>query len=145
MDIGAEAAARTALALAAVYQHSGCTLDAGVQRDIMREVYVITQRDEAMRRRDDALRRAFILLGSGTPVRLLFNSLRRFETDIWPQWQWSARPPENASPFRCALFDACLAAGAVPLPDNSLNLPAERQLRRIVTSPCLNVTNTPGQ
>lgn len=140
MDLYAEAAARRALALAAAYQRKGRTLDAMAQRDIVNELRVCMQRNSAVRRRDDALRRAFNLLPDGTPVRMLFEFLRRFETTIWPNWRWLAQPPEEASPFRCALFDACQAASAAPLPDGSLNLPGKRQLYRIVTSPRLNVT-----
>lgn len=142
MDINAEAAARAALALAAVYQRSGCDLDASVQDDIISELHVSMQRDEAVRRRDDALRNAFQMLGQDTSVKLLFESLRKFETRIWPSWRWVAQPPEDASPYRKELFFACLAASATPLPDSSLNLPGERQLRRIVTSPRLNVTQS---
>lgn len=145
MDINAEAAARAALALAAVYQRSGCALNASVQNDIVNELHVSLQRDDAVRRRDDALRRAFKMLGPGASIRMLSDSLRKFEATIWPAWRWAAQPPSDASLYRCELFNACLAASAVPLPDSSLNLPGERQLRRILTSPCLNVTQPDRQ
>lgn len=140
MDVCAEAAVRRALALAAAYQRTGRVLDASVQSDIVRELYVIMDRAEAEQRRNDALRRAFNLLGSSTPVRMLFEAMRRFEDEIWPEWRWSAQLPEDATPLRTCLFDACMAASSAPLVNGSLNLPGERQLRRIVTSGYLNVT-----
>jgi hypothetical protein len=127
MNVGTESAVRAALALAADYQRSGCELTARVQADIVAEVWIITDCSEAKRRRDAALRRAFNAIGDSTPVRIFHGLLQRFHTEVWPTWGLSARAPEGTKPFNQALFDACTAARA-----GAIDLPAERQLRRIL-------------
>lgn len=127
MNAGTEGAVRAALALAAAYQMNGCVLGAQVQRDILAEVWIITDRAEAKRHRDAALCRAFDLLGRSTPVRVLSDSLQRFSTDIWPIWSQSAQAPAGATPLSRALFEVCTAAHA-----GAIGIPAERQLRRIL-------------
>ncbi|GEM_PF-2389763 len=140
MDSLTEAAVRHALGLAATYQKLGKMIDASVQADIAREVYLAIDRKTALHRRDAALRRAFHLLGTSTPISLIYNQIKRFEADCWPSWRHSSQPPTDASPLRVALFNACLAAAAAPLLDGYLNLPGQRQLRRIVTSTYSDVT-----
>jgi len=144
MDTSAEASARIALSLAAAYQRAGRTLDAAAQREIVSELSSRMDRSAALRRRDDALRRAFNLLvrlfGEDASVRMLSESLQKFETSVWPNWRWCAQPPDDASPLRRELFDACQAASAAPIPSGVLNLPGKRQLYRVVTSACMNVT-----
>lgn len=133
MDTTTEAACALTLAMAADCQRIGRVLTPSVQRDIMSEVYIQTERCEAMRRRDDALRRAFCALGDNPSASLLLDALLRFETEKWPLWKWRALPPDHTDQFQRALFEACQAASVIPRSDNTLGLPiSKRHLNRIL-------------
>ncbi|WP_305073465.1 hypothetical protein [Propionivibrio sp.] len=132
MKLEAEVAARNALALAATYLAAGRDLDAQVQSDIVRELHIMLDRDEALRRRDEALREAYRMLGDETPVSVLDGALQRFAAEIWPIWKLSAQPPDHAKPFQRALFEACRWAATMPRPDGEMKLPKARQLDRVL-------------
>jgi hypothetical protein len=133
METITEAACALTLAMAADCQHLGRVLTPSVQRDILSEVYIKTERCEAMRRRDDALKRAFCALGNNPSASLLLDALRRFETEKWPLWKWRSLPPDHTDQFQRALFEACQAASAMPSSDNTPGLPtSKRHLNRIL-------------
>ena len=119
----AESAARAALRVARRWQSAGRKLDADVERDVLREVRLVTDKQEAKRRRNDALKQAFALLGN---VGILHRNLIRFATGTWPLWRLSI--PDSATPLQYALADICAASE-----DGNLTIPGKRQLRRIVT------------
>lgn len=112
---------RAGLALAGV--------DAKRQGEIVSAVLNRLDRDSAIRRRNDALRRAFHLFAAGPgDARRLAEALREFSSRIYPGWRHLPTPPAYATPLRAALFEACQAAD-----DAAAKLPDERQLRRIVS------------
>lgn len=98
------------------------------QSRILRLVETRLDRPGAIRRRDEALRQAFSLIGAAPgSVRVLAGALAQFAANEWPCWRHLAEPPDHASPLRRHLFHACQAAA-----DAGAELPGERQIRRIV-------------
>lgn len=112
----AERAARVALALAGV--------DAAVQRVVLEELPLRLGRDEALARRNEAIRVAHRLVGS---PRKLAQGLRDFYGRIWPNQRHLIAPPADATPLRRAFFLACRGAE-----DAGADMPGERQIRRII-------------
>lgn len=112
----AERAARAALALARV--------SAAEQARIVGLVVQRTDPAEAIARRDEAICAAHRLIGY--PV-LLAAAVHQFQARIWPQLRHLAAPPKDATPLDCEFFRACRACA-----DGGIDLPAERQLRRIL-------------
>lgn len=115
-----EHAGRVALTLAG--------LPAAEQRRIIKAMLFRLDRDEALARRNRAIREAHSLIG-GAPgsVDILADALGEFQARAWPQLRHLAEPPPDATPLRRAYFFACQCAE-----DAGADIPGERQIRRIV-------------
>jgi hypothetical protein len=124
-------AAHHALALAATYQRLGVELDAGVQRDILSELYQVVDAADAKRRRNEALHQVHMQMGSNTPVRYVYAAVQEFAASVWPKWRWLATPPADATPLHRSMFDACRAASVLPARDGAINLLSKRHLARV--------------
>lgn len=145
MHPAAIVAARHALALAATYQRLGVELDAGVQDDILSELYQVVDTDDAERRRNEALHQVHMQMGEETPVRCVYAALQDFAASVWPKWRWQATPPDDAKELHRAMFDACRAASVLPTRDGAINLLGKRHLARVLTSGYLNGKSAPGE
>lgn len=122
-------AARVALSLAGV--------NAAAQARVLDALPHRLDRDEALARRDAAIREAHRLVRApaGAPNRrgarstpaILANALHDYHARAWPQQRHLAAPPADATPLRRAYFFACQAAE-----DAGVDLPGQRQVRRII-------------
>jgi xanthine dehydrogenase iron-sulfur cluster and FAD-binding subunit A len=138
-------AAHHALALAATYQRLGVELNAGVQRDILSELYQVVDADDAKRRRNEALHQVYMQMGEETPVQCVYAALQGFAASVWPKWRWQATPPDDATALHRSMFDACRAASVLPARDGAINLLSKRHLDRVLPSGHLNGKSLPGQ
>lgn len=145
MHPAAIVAAHHALALAATYQRLGVELNAGVQRDILSELYQVVDADDAKRRRNEALHQVYMQMGEETPVQCVYAALQGFAASVWPKWRWQATPPDDATALHRSMFDACRAASVLPARDGAINLLSKRHLARVLPSGHLNGKSLPGQ
>ena len=145
MHPAAIVAAHHALALAATYQRLGVELNAGVQRDILSELYQVVDADDAKRRRNEALHQVYMQMGEETPVQCVYAALQGFAASVWPKWRWQAMPPDDATALHRSMFDACRAASVLPARDGAINLLSKRHLARVLPSGHLNGKSLPGQ
>lgn len=117
LDADLEHVARVALALAGV--------DGAAQRRVLDELPRRLDRDEAMARRDAAIREAHRIVGS---PRKLAEQIHDFYARAWPHQRHLIAPPDDATPLRRAFFSACQGAE-----DAGADIPGERQLRNIIS------------
>mgnify|MGYP000078280338 FL=1 len=102
-------------------------VDVARHRPVIAEMHARLNKGTARRRRDIALREACdILAAGGGDSKMLARALAKYRANTWPSVRHLVEPPADL-PLRAAFWRACRAAE-----DADINLPAYRQLRRIV-------------